>query len=145
MCVEMDQRQGAVLFGMGFEQRIGDEVIAAQGQHQNATVDDGAGVFDDGRHNRQGIVPIEPAIAVIDNRQIFERIESPGKRFQLGQLHRRCAHALWSHACAAAERYRYVQRNAADGNVNAGQIAGVLAAHERQRTAIGIFNIGSIE
>ncbi|MCY1401804.1 hypothetical protein D9M71_169280 [compost metagenome] len=36
--VEVDQRQCPVLAGMGLEQRIGDEMVAAKGQHGRAGV-----------------------------------------------------------------------------------------------------------
>ncbi|MNV03234.1 hypothetical protein D3C71_934910 [compost metagenome] len=44
MGVEVDQRQRTVFTGVSLEQRIGNEVIAAEGQHRAAGTEDVLGV-----------------------------------------------------------------------------------------------------
>jgi hypothetical protein len=42
--IEVDQRQRAMAAGMGLEQRVADEVVAAQGQHGAAGFEDAFGM-----------------------------------------------------------------------------------------------------
>ena len=42
--IEVDQRQRAVFAGMGLEQRIGDEVVAAKRQHRAAGIKNALGM-----------------------------------------------------------------------------------------------------
>ena len=73
--VELDERQRAVDGGMRLQQRIGDEVIAAQRKELRAGGDDRARLRLDrgGEFHRLAVVEIR--VAVVDDGERRERVE----------------------------------------------------------------------
>ncbi|MNE74705.1 hypothetical protein D3C80_1708000 [compost metagenome] len=140
MGVEVDQRQCPVLAGMGLEQWIGNEMVAAKRQHRRAGIEDVLGVgFDHfGRRLRRTVVEI--AIAVVDDRQVIERIKRPRPMPFPGDPGRGGANAPWPEACAGAVAGGRVERHATDGHINAAQVTTVTATHETGDTGVGTFS-----
>ncbi|MCY1401673.1 hypothetical protein D9M71_167960 [compost metagenome] len=138
--VEVDQRQCPVLAGMGLEQWIGNEMVAAKRQHRRARIEDVLGVgFDHfGRRLRRTVVEI--AIAVVDDRQVIERIKRPRPMPFPGDPGRGGANAPWPEACAGAVAGGRVERHATDGHINAAQVTTVTATHETGDTGVGTFS-----
>ncbi len=89
MGVKMQEAQRfAVFFGMRLQQRIGDEMVAAEGEHFGmAVLNDVQRVLLDGFAYGPRLVRVKPAIAVVDHRQIVKRSKAPRKKIQFGQLH----------------------------------------------------------
>jgi len=144
--IKMQQRQRlAVLFGVRDQQRVGDEVVAAEGQHLGAGGEDGARVLDDGRLDGQRVVRVEPAVTVVDHGQVVERVEAPRVGLELGQLHAGGTDGLRALARAGAVGDGQVQRNAGYHHVRAFQIARVVAAHEGQYAGVGVFDGGAVQ
>ena len=88
MSVELEQGDWPQLLGVGLDQRVGDEVVAAEGQHTDAARQDMIGMrFDRTRHGL-GMMGIDEAIAEVDHREMFERIEAEREGLELGELYR---------------------------------------------------------
>ncbi|MNN41949.1 hypothetical protein D3C81_1560970 [compost metagenome] len=145
MGVEVDQRQRAVLGGVGFEQRVADEVVAAQGEHGRAGFEDARGV---GLDQFRGVLRdavVEGAVAVVDHRQVVEGVELPGVVAGPGHLHRGGADGARSEAAAGAVGGGGVEGHAAHHQVHATQVAAVAPAHEAGDAGVGGFGSGAIE
>ncbi|MNG11903.1 hypothetical protein D3C84_954740 [compost metagenome] len=139
MGVEVDQRQCPVLAGMGLEQRVSNEVIAAKSQHCRASIEDvlGVGLNHFGRRLRRTVVEI--AIAVVDDRQVIERIKRPWPVPFPGDPGRGRTNATWSEASAWAVAGGGVERHATDRHINATQVATVTPTHETGDAGVGTF------
>ncbi|MCY1299748.1 hypothetical protein D9M70_492870 [compost metagenome] len=143
--VEVHQRQRAVHLGVGLEQRVADEVVAAQGQQAAAGGEDAVGMRRDapGGVLRQAVV--EVAVAVVDHRQVVEGIELPGPVALPGRLHRGGADRPRAEAAAGAVGGGGVERHAADHQVDAAQVARITAAHEAGDAGVGRLGQGAVE
>ena len=89
--------------------------------------------------------PIEEAIAVINDGQGIEGIEHPGPERTPGIFRRSLAHAFGPKAGAGPVGHGLVKGNAGDRDINAGEIAGVFAAHEGERAGIGRLPLGALD
>ena len=95
-------------------------MIAADGQHGDAGVDDGRGVGLDALQHAVGVAEIESHIAVVDDRQAVERVEAPGPNIAEGKLARGGAHPGRPEPSARAVAGRQVEGYAADRYIDAG-------------------------
>jgi hypothetical protein len=75
MRIEMHQRERPVLLRMRLEQRVGDEMVAAQRDHCRAVGDDAGGMLFDGCRHLVRKPEIPGAIAAVDDPELVERIE----------------------------------------------------------------------
>ena len=130
MRVELQERDRTMAARMRAQERIGDEMIAAEAEHLRAGAQDRICMRLDRLDDRLRPVRIEKAIAIVDHREMRERIEAERKRLQLRQLHRCGADRLRPEATARPKRDRRVVRHAADGDVDAGEVARVAPARK---------------
>src|SRR5690606_33245691 len=130
--IELHQREGPVLLRGRAQQRQRDRMVAADHERRGTRVVNGrrAGFDDleraldaDGRH-------IE--VAVVDDAQAFERVDLE-KVAPRADERRLIAHLTWREPCAWPIRRAAVVRRAADGDIDAGQVARVRQTHERRR------------
>ncbi len=136
MRVELDQRQWPVPGGMGAQQRVADEVIATEGQHLRAGLEDPGGMRLDRAGDAARVVRVQPGVAPVDHPQRLERVEAPGKGVELRCLGTGGADRAGAHPAARAVRGRAVPWHAADHHVGVGRVAAVAAAQEAQRPGI---------
>ena len=113
-------------------------MVAAQGQHGYAGLDDGSGVPFDTVGDGFRFAVVENAIPVVDHRQRLEGIETPGPGAAgPGQVGGGRAHAGRAEACARPVGGGEIQRHAADRHIDAGEIAAVAPAHEAAGAGVG--------
>ena len=94
-------------------------------------------VFLDHRLDAREVAEVDLAVAVVHDGKAFQRIEipRPGSRPADDRTGRpNCAR---SEARARTVAGRGVERNTGGRDIHSGEITGVLAAHEAQRTTVG--------
>jgi hypothetical protein len=129
--VEMDQCQRAVLPCVGSKQRIGDEVVAAEGQQHRSRIDDLLRIGLDGCGYFGRIRKIEGQIAVIDDRHLGDRMKIPAVDEPLvGEQRRGRADAARAEARAGPIGRRCVERHAEYCDVDSLEILAVGAPEE---------------
>ncbi|MNL14649.1 hypothetical protein D3C87_1356000 [compost metagenome] len=143
--IEMDQGKRTILGRVSLQQRIADEVIAAQGQHRSTRRQDPLGMGPDRRWGLLRGAVIEIAIAIIDTSQQIERVKFPRPVTRPGRLDRCLADGPRSEAAARSIAGRSIERNAANGDIHATQIAGVATPHKTSDTTVGRFTLGAIQ
>ncbi|MNO50268.1 hypothetical protein D3C76_406390 [compost metagenome] len=117
--IEMDQGQRTILGRVSLQQRIADEVIAAQGQHRSTCRQDPLGMGPDRRRGLLRGAVIEIAIAIIDTSQQIERVKFPRPVTRPGRLDRCLADGPRSEAAARSIAGRGIEWDAADGDIHA--------------------------
>src|SRR5215207_2594781 len=143
MGVEMDKRQRTVFGGMSPEKGIRDEMVAAQGNNRDARIDDFRRMLLDPVRDILLAAPIEEAIAIIDNGKGIEGIEEPRPVRTPGMLIGCAADRLGAEARAWTIGHRLIKGNAGDGDVDAAQVTGKSASHERLSAGIGRLDLGA--
>ena len=120
------------------EQRERYKVVSPERQHLCAAAQDAVGVRLDGGHHGLRAVRVEEAVAVVDDAEIVERRNAPGKRLQLRQLHRGLSDRARAQARARAVGDGVVEGHAGDHQVQAGlrEVSGVVAPKKRERPAV---------
>ena len=83
--VEVDQRQRAVLCGVGSQYRVGDEVVAAECHHLRIVSEDVGAVGFDALDGFGGVAVVDEAVAVVDDGEVGEGIEAEGVGVELGK------------------------------------------------------------
>ena len=78
VCVELNQCQWSVFGGVRFEERIGDEMIAAEREQVGSAAMISLAVASIASGNAGRHAEIERAVAIVDDRQRFERVEAEG-------------------------------------------------------------------
>ncbi len=137
MGVEMHERERTMLGGMGFEQRPGDEMIAAERKQEGAAVENGAGLPLDCRRCLGVIAIVKQAVAIVDHRHLGEEIAME-RILRIVVEDRRCAtDCLRPEAGARPIGGRGIKRDTPDDGVRALKILGEAAAHEGKRAGKG--------
>ncbi len=80
---------------------------------------------------------VERDVPMIDGGDVFENVEAEGVLRVAVEDRRSAADRLRTEAGARAVGDRHVERHAENGEVDAGQVAAVAAAHEGKRAGIG--------
>ena len=137
MRVELHQRQRPVFLRMRLQERPGDEMVAAEREEMHVGVEDRARLRLDRLGDGQRIVQVERHVAVIDRREVGEDVEAEGILRVAVEDRRGAADRLRAEARARPVGHRHVERDAEDREVDAGQVAAVAPAHERERAGIG--------
>ncbi|MCY1451051.1 hypothetical protein D9M71_678980 [compost metagenome] len=143
--VEVDQRQRAMLACMGLEQWVGDEVVAAQGQHGAASRQNMLGMGLDHLRRGLGRTVVEVTIAIVDYRQMIEGVELPWPVPLPGRLHRGVANASWPKACTGPVAGGGVERHTADHHVDTLQVTAVTPAGKTGDTCVSAFCRGAVK
>ncbi len=145
MGIEMHQRQGAMHFGMRLQQGIRDEMVAAEGDEFRPLLDHGQRMVGDRVGNRFLAAPIEETIAIIDDGQRVEGIEHPRPIRPPGMFDRCLADRFGPEAGAGPVAHRLIERDAGDGDIDAGKVTRIFAPHIGQGTGIGSLELGAFE
>jgi hypothetical protein len=137
--VEVDDRKRrTVALGVGLEQRVADEVIAAEGHQHHSCVDDLICVSRDGRGHLGGFREIKGQVAVIDDCHLGDGMKVPTVDEPLvGKQRRRRADAARSKAGAGAIGRRRVERHADDRDVDSLEIFAIGASEKARDARIG--------
>ena len=145
VCVEVDERQRAVLGRVSTQDRVGDEVVAAEGHHLGTVGEDLGAVSFDSLDSVGGMAVVDEAVAVVDHGEVGERVEAEGVGVELGKTRRRRPDGAWAETCAGPVRRRHVERDARHDDVGIGDVAGVAAPQERQRTAVSHLGLATVQ
>ena len=138
MGVELDQRHGAELLGIGAQDRQGHEMIAPQRDGAGTGVDDAADMRGHavGEGGRMRVV--EGHVARVHDAQFRQRIVAPAIGRIEGLQRGRLADGTGSEAGAGAVRHALIEGDACDGEVRAGHVLGIAPSQERGRTGEGV-------
>ena len=138
MGIELDERQRTVPRRVRLQQRIGDEMIAAEREELRAAGDDRRGLrLDRSRRIPSAWREVERGVAVVDDRERRERVEAERILRIAVEDRRGAADRLRPEARARPVGRRLVERDAPDHRIDAGEVARVAPPHEGQRAAIG--------
>ena len=137
MGVELHHGQRPVLGGMGFQERPGDEMVAAKRQQEIGRRQQLGGFLLDGRRRLPVIAVVEQAVAVIDHRHLGEEIAAEGVLRIVVEDGGGAPDRLRSETGAGAIGGGGIEGNAPDDRIRALHLLGVFAAHEGQRAGIG--------
>ncbi len=137
--VELDEGEGAVLTRVRLQERQTDEVIAAQREEFGATGDDLAGTCFDVVCDAVRVLGFDVEVAPVNRGQNLKRIAAVREAVTGAQFGGCGADGAGSEARAGAVARRAVVRHATDDGFGAGEIAGIRAAQEAQRAAVGHF------
>ena len=130
--IELQQRQWAMHLGVGPQQRIAHEVVAAQGDHRGIGGEDGVGMSLDDLSRIVRIAEVELAVAVVDHFQMVERVETPGEGVEFGHHGRGGPNGPRTHAGARAIAGGRIEGDPRYRHVDAVEVPAVPAPQERQ-------------
>ena len=135
--VELHQRQRPVFLRMRLQQRPGDEMVAAEREEMHVGVEDRARLRLDRLGDGQRAVQVERHVAVVDGGEVVEDVDAERILRVAVEDRRGAADRLRAEAGARPVGHRHVERDAEDGEVDAGQVAAVAPPHEGERAGIG--------
>ncbi|MNN09890.1 hypothetical protein D3C81_1227960 [compost metagenome] len=130
---------------VGLEQRVADEVVTAKRQHRAASGQNVLGVSFDALRNAVWRAEIEIAVAIIDDRQMIERVKRPRPVAFPGNPGGSGANPAWSEAGAGTVAGGGVERHAADRDIDAAQVTAVAPTHETGNAGVRTFGGGAVE
>ena len=137
MGVELDEGEGPVALGMGPEEGVGDEVVAAEGDEARAASDDLPRLRGDRCGNRRRPAVVERAVAVVDHGEGGERVDAERILRIAVEDRRGTPDRLRPEAGARPVGDGAVEGDAEDHRIDPGELPAVAPAHEGQRPAIG--------
>ena len=136
MGVELNQAERPVLFHMRLQKRIGDEMVAADGQERGICRQHlPCGVGNLFRY-LVGIAVVEFAIPVVDDRKRFVGIVLPGPGLGPCHVARTGAHRTRTQSRARTPRRGQIVWHSHHCDVYISEIARIAAAHEAERAGV---------
>ena len=135
--VEVHQGERPEAGRVGPQQGQGDEVVAADGEHGGAGVEDVCRVALDAGGDVGGAAVVQGAVSGVDDGDAPGRIEAPRPRRPPRELRRSGAHRARPQTGAGAVGGREVEGDAGDRDVDSLEIAGVRPPQEAERTGVG--------
>ena len=112
-------------------------MVAPERQHRGAGRKDSTRVLDNGFEYRIGTMRVEPAVAVVDDRQSVAGTETPGIYWPI-EVDRCRADSGGTQSRTGAICRGDVQRNTGNGDVDPREILGVSPSHEREHAGEGV-------
>jgi hypothetical protein len=135
--IELDESERPILGRVSLQERPGDEVVAAQREEVHIGIEHAPHLRRNGIRDRVGAMKIERDVAVVHNGEFPEDVD-PERILRIAvEDGRGAADRLRPEAGARAVGDGHVERDAEHGEIHAGEVAAVTAAHERQRAGIG--------
>ena len=106
-------------------------------EEMHVGVEDGARLRLDRLRDGQRIVQVERDVAVVDRGEVVEDVEAERILRVAVEDRRGAADRLRAEARARPVGHGHVERDAEDGEIDAGQVAAVAPPHEGERAGIG--------
>ncbi|MNC45298.1 hypothetical protein D3C75_942520 [compost metagenome] len=120
-------------------------MVATEGEHGATRLQNVLGMGLDAVRYRLRRAAVEGAVAIVDHRQVVERVERPRPMAGPGLLDRGRTDRPRAEARAGAVTGGRVERHTADHHIHTAQVAAVAAAGETDNTGVGAFCGGTIQ